>query len=929
MSTTGLTLGNHRGVINIESTDADNSPLTIVVNLDVIPRPILVVKADSITFSATVGQQVVQTRKIGITNSGSGTLSWTATSSDAWISVMPAAGTDSGTVFVGISAPADAAGTRDGFVVITALDAEGSPAKVPVRLTLNPPTFTITALSSLADGGTVTGGGSFQAGKTATVTATPAAGCEFTGWTEDGRVVSKSSTYSFLVAGNRTLVANFGTTLVAIRTSSEPTAGGTTSGGGSFTPGSSVTVVGTPSSGYRFASWKENGGVVSSRASYTFIASANRDLVAEFQIAVPTINITTSSSPSGGGTTAGAAMYSAGATVTVSASPSAGYFFVNWTQGGGVVSTSATYTFTASADRALVANFATGKFTITTSSNPPDGGSITGAGVYSPGTIVRISAIANVGYTFTHWTENGVFAASGPNYVFTVTGDRALVGNFSSASWSIEKPRNNEVVGDKLDIRAIPMSGQPIASARANVAGREVSLSNSGTWIGSLDLTGLPRSPLNLTLTATYPNGDSFSTTRTFIHDKPPLVTVTAPANFEVGRPSFHYSATCTDDDPAGCLTFRLYNAVGIVYASGTSSIDGTLRLPLSDGHETFLYFIATDAHGNTTKVERHVYIESSTRITPLVDVLGAVLDFRDGRVLYKNDSSELVIRTLASGLDETIPKQPAPILASLTPLGAIFISDNYPSNDYLYDWRNRSLTKTLGGSGYAMLEVNGRYALYGLGGSAESGMILYRRDLLTGMDVTIGREAGTTQNHVAADGSVAFWRMDYDVYWYRNGVTTRLTNDDDGVSLNRFPITDGTSVVFSRYSPSSLQWQIIMHDGATETALSPPGRFSATPATGYAINAGWIAFTTADANNVLQGWLRSPTGVLRQVSPSPMAFEALASDGTVVYRQGNRRYIAAPGESPRDVSADGGRVVWRDPDFLLLFGRTVFRIPR
>ena len=35
----------------------------------------------------------------------------------------------------------------------------------------------------------------------------------------------------------------------------------------------------------------------------------------------------------------------------------AGYNFVNWTEGGATVSTLASYTFTATADRALVANF--------------------------------------------------------------------------------------------------------------------------------------------------------------------------------------------------------------------------------------------------------------------------------------------------------------------------------------------------------------------------------------------------------------------------------------------------------------------------------------------------------------------------------------------------------------------------------------------
>ena len=57
--------------------------------------------------------------------------------------------------------------------------------------------------------GTVTGGGSKEWGATMTVTATPDTGYIFENWTEGGNVVSTSSSYSFTVDGDRTLVANF------------------------------------------------------------------------------------------------------------------------------------------------------------------------------------------------------------------------------------------------------------------------------------------------------------------------------------------------------------------------------------------------------------------------------------------------------------------------------------------------------------------------------------------------------------------------------------------------------------------------------------------------------------------------------------------------------------------------------------------------
>lgn len=67
--------------------------------------------------------------------------------------------------------------------------------------------------------------------------------------------------------------------------------------------------------------------------------------------------VTTASSPTVGGTTTGSGTYASAANVTVTATANTGYNFVNWTENGSAVSTSATYTFSISANRNLVANF--------------------------------------------------------------------------------------------------------------------------------------------------------------------------------------------------------------------------------------------------------------------------------------------------------------------------------------------------------------------------------------------------------------------------------------------------------------------------------------------------------------------------------------------------------------------------------------------
>ena len=70
-------------------------------------------------------------------------------------------------------------------------------------------------------------------------------------------------------------------------------------------------------------------------------------------------------------------------------------------------------------------------YTISVSSNPASGGSVTGGGTYQQGQSCTVHATANTGYTFTNWTENGVQVSSNENYTFTVTENRTLIARFT------------------------------------------------------------------------------------------------------------------------------------------------------------------------------------------------------------------------------------------------------------------------------------------------------------------------------------------------------------------------------------------------------------------------------------------------------------------------------------------------------------------
>jgi len=295
---------------------------------------------------------------------------------------------------------------------------------------------TVTTSANPTIGGTTSGGGTFTLNQTCIVKATPLTGYTFVNWTESGDTVSTDTSYTFTVTANRNLVANFtqSSTQYTITTSANPTNGGTASGGGTFTLNQSCTVKATPLTGYTFVNWTENSNIVSVDTSYTFNITTNRNLVANFMLITTQDTISTSANPAIGGTTTGGGTFSLNQSCTVKATPLTGYYFVNWTENSNIVSTDTTYTFNVTSNRNLVANFAQNatQYTITTSTNPTNGGTASGGGTFTLNQSCTVKATALTGYIFVDWTENTNIVSTDTNYTFNVTANRSLVANFFS-----------------------------------------------------------------------------------------------------------------------------------------------------------------------------------------------------------------------------------------------------------------------------------------------------------------------------------------------------------------------------------------------------------------------------------------------------------------------------------------------------------------
>ena len=301
--------------------------------------------------------------------------------------------------------------------------------------------YTISVSANPAAGGSVSGGGNYNQDTGVTVTAIPNAAYNFDGWREGSTTVSTSLSYNFNATANRTLVANFSLKTYQIAISASPTNGGNVTGGGTYNHGGSVTVTATPATGYSFVNWTEGGSSVSTNTSYTFTASAGRTLVANF--VQKTYNITASAEPTaGGGVSGGGNNITHGSSVTVIASPNAGYNFVNWTENGNQQSTNTSYTFAAENNRSLVAHFSLRSYVIGVSALPMAGGSVSGGGTYNHNAGVTVKATANTGYDFVNWTEGVTQVSAIPEYPFTAEVARTLVANFALKNYVIAASAN-------------------------------------------------------------------------------------------------------------------------------------------------------------------------------------------------------------------------------------------------------------------------------------------------------------------------------------------------------------------------------------------------------------------------------------------------------------------------------------------------------
>ena len=207
---------------------------------------------------------------------------------------------------------------------------------------------------------------------------------------------------------------------------------------------------------------------------------------------LPLYNITLSANPQQGGVLDGAGSYRHGASVTVGVTVNEGYYFINWTENGAVVSSERYLSFLAMRDRNLVANFrAAGEespqpaaeepveepkeetvlFELNLLAEPAEGGAVTdisGEGSYEENATVPIKAVPSDGYRFLSWTdEDGTEVSGSASFDYTMPADNiTLTANFETIP----------VLTFTLDLEAVPSDGGSVTGGGKYEEGTEVTI---------------------------------------------------------------------------------------------------------------------------------------------------------------------------------------------------------------------------------------------------------------------------------------------------------------------------------------------------------------------------------------------------------------------------------------------------------------------
>tara|TARA_B100000035_G_scaffold25504_1_gene20010 strand:- start:4997 stop:8554 length:3558 start_codon:yes stop_codon:yes gene_type:complete len=297
----------------------------------------------------------------------------------------------------------------------------------------SPNVYTLNLASS--GSGEVLGEGNYTHGQIVSITATPKNGYQFETWSGniDGNLSSPSRT--IIMDSNKSISAQFipvEENNFVLSILSNPVAGGSSFGSGTYSPNTFAPITAEPLTGYEFVSWTGTG-IQDLNSSQTNIEVIETNTItANFQ--KKKFSLIIGESP--GGKVSGHGTFEYESEANISAIANEGYTFSNWNGTGIRNPGSPDTTVLMSEERNISAVFTIKQYILTLPASA--GGEVKGSGIYNHGSEVEIYATPATGYSFKKWNGGNPDNPTSSLATIILTEDTNITASFDRIVYTLQ-----------------------------------------------------------------------------------------------------------------------------------------------------------------------------------------------------------------------------------------------------------------------------------------------------------------------------------------------------------------------------------------------------------------------------------------------------------------------------------------------------------
>ncbi len=507
-------------------------------------------------------------------------------------------------------------------------------------------------------------------------------------------------------------------------------------------------------------------------------------------------------------------------------------------------------------------------------------------------------------------------------------------------------PRSNTPFDQKISISAIVTSDWALKSVTARIGTQSVDLRLSGgRYEAEFPLTGQPKGPLTLTVTATDAYDATASAQANVFYDDLPVITAVYPKSFV--RSDLHVDATCTTTGVSPCTSISVTARPDVTYTTrtpapvsgltvaGTHVVGDLVNLP--EGAVP-ICFSARTAYGLRREVCTRIAVDRSPRLVEAFSAGDGILDVDDTRVLYfrcalVGASCTTWIRDRVTAVDTLLPtltSQGWTDYVKLTPLGAIGCQSEWRAGT-LYPVFDPSVPNQIP----CNVAVGGTTAIWRSGPDLQNS--IHIRDTVTGAQIDRYVREVDAGLSVSPSGDAYFtqWAAgrSFHVMRYHAGVVSQVTNKVSGYVS---PVSDDVNVVYGLWSYTTGESKGIgMIDPTGVASVVAAGTALSASRPTYAVAAGKVAYTRAMGLPGAEVFVRLPSGTTSLVAPWTTGYSAVEPiDPTdrVIHLHGTSatlldRYEARPGIPMERISTGIGTLKVLGGQWHVIMANTVLRI--